>query len=209
VGFDGGEFAKAYSLCVDCADLPSRHLSERPLRVVAPMLGAERFAGALAGGLEAPTPTCRVEEVFRELGWKNERYLVVAPGAGWPQKQWPAEHFAAVGRDAASKGLQTVVVGASTETDLCHRVAEAVPASKEYVGRPLGRVLALLSAATGVLANDSGIAHLAAALGRPTAAVFAGHTDPARCGPLGPRVRIFGSGTTPADVTRDFLESVA
>jgi ADP-heptose:LPS heptosyltransferase len=44
-----------------------------------------------------------------------------------------------------------------------------------------------LRAARAVVSNDSGAAHLAAALGLPTLAFF-GPTDPARCGPLGPRV---------------------
>ena len=99
-----------------------------------------------------------------------------------------------------SSAPAVVVVGSAAEEDLCRRVAEGIPGAKTLTGQPIGRVVALLADAHGVLANDSGIAHLAAALGRPTAAVFTGATDPALCRPLGPGdcAKVF-QGTDPAE----------
>jgi ADP-heptose:LPS heptosyltransferase len=76
--------------------------------------------------------------------------------------------------------------------------------SKIFVGKPLGAVAALVGEAEGVLANDSGIGHIAAAMGRRTAVIFTGVTDPRICGPLGPadKVSVFAPDVTPAHVAR-------
>ena len=58
-------------------------------------------------------------------------------------------------------------------------------------GRSLADVARLFANACGVIANDSGIAHLAAGLGVPTVAIF-GPTDPAVWRPRGPNVRVCG-----------------
>ncbi|NDE07877.1 MAG: hypothetical protein EBZ89_10905, partial [Chloroflexi bacterium] len=58
-------------------------------------------------------------------------------------------------------------------------------------GRSLADVARLFANASGVIANDSGIAHLAAGLGVPTVAIF-GPTDPAVWRPRGPNVRVCG-----------------
>ena len=126
-----------------------------------------------------------LEHICAELGLAGRPYFVLAPGAGWPAKEWPPERFAQAGRLLAAGGA-VVVVGSATDEKLCRRVAAAVDGASVWTGRPLGRVVALLAEANGTLANDSGIAHLSAALGRPTAAVFTGATDPALCRPLGP-----------------------
>jgi hypothetical protein len=59
------------------------------------------------------------------------------------------------------------------------------------VGVPLSRLAALLVECSGYVGNDSGVSHLAAALGVPTAAVF-GPTDPAVWAPVGPKVSVVG-----------------
>jgi ADP-heptose:LPS heptosyltransferase len=206
LGFDGGELGWLYSCRVDHAERPGRHLSERPFRVIEPLLsaaansahtgrpavappeaaapGSEPFAWRLP--LRPPVATCPPSEVRAELGIPGRPYFVLAPGAGWPAKEWPAEKFAQAGAALASEGT-VVVVGSASEEDLCRRVAEGIPGARTFTGRPIGRFVAMLAEARGALANDSGIAHLAAALGRRTAAVFTGVTDERTCGPLGPR----------------------
>ena len=175
LGFDGGEFGWLYSHRVPDAERPGRHLSERPFRVIEPLLAARGDSFAYRLPLRPPTPTCPPSDLKGRLGILGRTYFVLAPGAGWPAKERPAERF--------------IEVGAALQCENPGRP-----------GQPIGRVVALLADAHGVLANDSGIAHLAAALGRPTAAVFTGATDPALCRPLGPGdcAKVF-QGTDPAE----------
>jgi ADP-heptose:LPS heptosyltransferase len=206
VGFDGGELGWLYSLRVADAERVGRHLSERPFRVIEPLLGegAEAFAYRLP--LRPPEATRPAGEVREELGVAGRSYFVLAPGAGWPAKEWPPERFIEAGRCLAGGGA-VVVVGSAAEEALCRRLAGGIPGAKTWTGRPIGEVVALLGEARGVLANDSGVAHLAAALGRPTAAVFTGATDPQLCRPLGQAecVRVFGPGDAPAAVAAHLL----
>jgi heptosyltransferase-1 len=185
LGFDGDEIGWLYSRRVGRALRPAHHLSERPFRVIEPLLAASANPFALCLPLRPPLATCPPRDVLAELDIPDRPYFVLAPGAGWPAKQWPAEKFVQAGAALASDGA-VVVVGSAQEESLCRQVAAAIPGAKTFTGAPIGRVVALLSEAAGVLANDSGVAHLSAALGRRTAAVFTGATDERICRPLGP-----------------------
>jgi ADP-heptose:LPS heptosyltransferase len=66
------------------------------------------------------------------------------------------------------------------------RLADVAPCLS---GLDLTAVLQVLTWADGYVGNDSGISHLAGALGRTTLAIF-GPTDPDRYRPLGPRVHV-------------------
>jgi ADP-heptose:LPS heptosyltransferase len=136
----------------------------------------------------------------------GRRYYVLVPGAGWPAKQWPAERFAEVGRILQDRGAAIVVTGSAGEKSLCESLAGRLPSAVTFVGKPIGQVVALLTGAQGVLANDSGLAHLAAAYGRPTAAVFTGATDPLVYAPLGPAAKAFGADATPEAVAEFLLQ---
>jgi ADP-heptose:LPS heptosyltransferase len=81
-------------------------------------------------------------------------------------------------------------------------MAKIRAAGKLIANLPLADVLAVLSCAAGYVGNDSGITHLAAALGIRTVAVF-GPTDAAVYGPLGPAVTILRSNAS------DFADAVS
>jgi len=207
VGFDGDELGWLYSVRVADARRPGRHLSEQPFRVIEPLLAARPRPFAYRRPLRPPTPTRSSAAVWAELGPGARPGFVLAPGAGWPAKQWPAERFAAVGRCLSEAGGAVVVTGAAGERALCERVAAGVPGARLFVGRPLGYAVALLAAARGLVGNDSGLAHLAAALGRRTAAMDMGIAEVAIWRPLGPagRVAVFGADAPPAEVAAHLL----
>ncbi len=192
IGFAGDELGSLYSFGVH-AEQVGRHLSERPMRVVEEAARIwRRQMPAAPPPLRPPLPTCTAAEA-REMFHLGERPLyVLAPGAGWAAKCWPAEKFVQAGRLLATDAT-VAVLGSAAETELCRRVAAGIPAAVVAAGGRLGHVVALLAEARGVLANDSGLAHLAAALGRPTAAVFTGATDPALCRPIGPAAAVFSA----------------
>jgi len=122
--------------------------------------------------------------------------LAIAPGARYgPAKRWAPERFAEVARAwlAGGSGRAAVLVGGAEDAAETQAVrAASAPGARilDWTGRTtLPELLALLAGATAVIANDSGVAHLAAAAGRPTVAIF-GSTDPRWTAPRGPCARV-------------------
>ena len=122
--------------------------------------------------------------------------LAIAPGARYgPAKRWAPERFAEVARTwlAGGAARTAVLVGGAEDAAETGAVrAASAPGARllDWTGRTsLPELLALLAGATAVVANDSGVAHLAAAAGRPTVAIF-GSTDPRWTGPRGPHARV-------------------
>ena len=114
-------------------------------------------------------------------------YWVCAPGAEYgPAKCWPAEHYAALARSLHQHhGLPVLLLGSGKEAALCEEIAAAAPgACRVLAGQtPLIDAMALIAAARGVVSNDSGLMHVAAAFGVPQVAVF-GSTSPEHTPPL-------------------------
>jgi hypothetical protein len=105
-------------------------------------------------------------------GIDPDRELVVAihPGAGNPGKRWAPDRFAALVRRLRERRARVVVVGGTGEDALVDVLAEHA----DLVSRaaPLREVAALLAATSIVVANDSGLMHVASAVGVPTLGIF-------------------------------------
>jgi ADP-heptose:LPS heptosyltransferase len=129
-------------------------------------------------------PSCTLDHITREISIKGPPFYILVPGAGWKEKEWSPDNFVRAGKLLSEKG-QVIVTGSPDQASLCQRVAHGITNAKICLA-PVGRVAALLQACNGVLSNDNGIAHLAAAYGRKVAVVFK-DADPARCAPLGPK----------------------
>ncbi len=112
-----------------------------------------------------------------------DRYAVMAPSAGKPANRWPAERFGAV---AAGLDIPTVVVGTDVDEEIAEQlVANSAGKAVSITGRTdIKGLAAVLAKAEFVLANDTGPAHLAAAIGTPVAALF-GPANPVRTRPYG------------------------
>jgi heptosyltransferase-2 len=122
--------------------------------------------------------------------------LILAPGAEYgPSKRWPPEHFAALARLEAARGSCVWLVGGPADRVLGAAIAgQAAGAVSDLTGRTtLAQAVALLSLADAVVSNDSGLMHIAAALGRRQIALF-GSSDPRRTPPLNPAARILTLG---------------
>ncbi|MEP7307263.1 MAG: lipopolysaccharide heptosyltransferase II [Acidobacteriota bacterium] len=112
-------------------------------------------------------------------GWDGTGSLVaLAPGGAYGgAKRWPPEYFAALARELASDGLRTVIVGTAADERTRGEIAAALgpdaAAHIDLVGRTDVPALAgVLSHVRALVANDSGVVHLAAALGVPTVTLF-------------------------------------
>lgn len=115
--------------------------------------------------------------------------LVVAPGARFgAAKRYPAASFARAARAAAARlGVSIVLVGSASDAVATAAVHQLLPDAADLTGcTSLSALIGLLAGARGVLSNDSGVMHLAAALGAPVVGIF-GSTNPAWTRPLGPR----------------------
>jgi heptosyltransferase II len=152
------------------------------------------FYSALAGDLSASTasPVLKFDAVVLKqavdaVGLQTEAYWVFAPGAEYgPAKCWPAERYAELARALfAAHGQVVVLLGSGKEAALCDEIAAAAPgACRVLAGKTsLIDAMALIAASRGVVSNDSGLMHVAAAFGKPQVAVF-GSTSPEHTPPL-------------------------
>lgn len=116
--------------------------------------------------------------------------LVLCPGAAYGlAKQWPAEYFAKVAAEKAKQGFQIIILGAKNDHVVAERIIQST-ACLNLVGKTtLLDAVHLLSCATVVVTNDSGLMHIAAALSRPLVAIY-GSSTPDFTPPLGKRVRV-------------------
>jgi heptosyltransferase-1 len=114
-------------------------------------------------------------------------YAVFVPGATVEAKKWPVENFAVLA-DKVHKKYQCniVVVGTEAERETAEELQELadVPVINLAGRTNIRRLIAALAGAKIVVSNDTGPAHIAAALGVPMVLIF-GFTNPARVGPYG------------------------
>jgi heptosyltransferase-2 len=123
--------------------------------------------------------------------------LALCPGAEYGgAKRWPAEYFAEVARHHVSQGGQVVLLGSGKDAPVTAQIANAVdsPACLDLAGKTsLQEVLALLASAAQVVSNDSGLMHVAAAVGAPVIALY-GSSDPTYTPPLSDHAQILSLG---------------
>ncbi|MBN2337946.1 MAG: glycosyltransferase family 9 protein [Acidobacteria bacterium] len=150
---------------------------------------------------------------LREQGWEGQGALgMLHPGAGSPGKRWPPGNFIGLARRLACRNdLGLILMEGPAEEGLALGVAASLPAAAclPCVGLPLGPLAGVLGRCRFFVGNDSGVTHLAAALGVPTVALF-GPTAPEQWAPLGESVTVLreGSGRL-EDITVDaVLEAI-
>jgi lipopolysaccharide heptosyltransferase I len=114
-------------------------------------------------------------------------YALLNPGAGWPNKQWPAERFALLARWIAERyGWRSLVLWGPREEALAASITASSSGAAEPAPRTsIGDVLALAKQARLIVSGDTGPLHLAAAVGTPIVGLF-GPTSPVRNGPFDP-----------------------
>jgi heptosyltransferase-1 len=117
------------------------------------------------------------------------RYAVLLHASAEPRKLWPQPNWIALGKALAGAGFDLVLPwGTEAERARSERIAAALPRARVPERAPLDRVAGLIAGAALVVGVDTGLLHLAAALGVPLVAIFAGSkpdlTAPVGAGPL-------------------------
>ena len=139
---------------------------------------------ALAMDYEVPSGTPRFDIAN---GLTTRDHAVLLHGAAWSTKLWPERHWIDVARRAAADGLTPTLLWQGTlERARAERIAAAEPRAEVCERMDLTGAIDLLGTSRLVVGVDTGLAHLGAAMGRPTVMLF-GPTDPARTGCLGER----------------------
>lgn len=115
------------------------------------------------------------ESLFQDLGISQERPLALSPIASHWLKQWPCERFAAAADHAVEQGSRQVLIFEGPQADKGQAVIDAMryPDAAVRIGaHHLLTTAALLVRCRGLVCNDTGIMHLAGAVGVQTLAVF-------------------------------------
>jgi ADP-heptose:LPS heptosyltransferase len=136
--------------------------------------------------------------------------VLIHPGSGAERKNWPRENFMELARRLKSAGREVRVVLGEVELEKWGRAACDEFASVAQIVQPqsLTELSDAIAQAALVVCNDSGPAHLAAATGAPTIALFGPTSHPVRWQPLGPGVKLI-IGETMAAIGFDQVEQAA
>ena len=128
-----------------------------------------------------------------EFDLRDDAALVaLCPGAEYgPSKRWPAERFAELATRLASNGAVAFILGSARDVELGRSIARCSPALDLTGKTALLDAVDILSAASAAVTNDSGLMHVAAALGVPVAGIY-GSTTPAFTPPLSTRSSAIG-----------------
>jgi len=127
------------------------------------------------------------EEARPWLDRLGEDFLALHPGSGSATKNWPAERFLGLAKWLAGERSWLLVEGPADAREAA--TLRGDPRAVTASGLPVRVLGALLAQAGLYVGNDSGVTHLAAAVGAPTLALF-GPTDPAVWSPVGRHVAV-------------------
>ncbi|MDP6706421.1 MAG: glycosyltransferase family 9 protein [Alphaproteobacteria bacterium] len=154
------------------------------LRPVREPLHRVRHLARLLGLEPPPAPRLWLGEAARararELVPEGEPILALGPTANWPGKAWPADRFATLAErltvaEGILPGARVAVLGAGEERRVALPVIESIPEARrlDLVGAvKLATAAACLARAALYVGNDSGLMHIAAAVGTPTLGLF-------------------------------------
>lgn len=153
------------------------HVIDKGLALVAHM-GVRPAEPAFPLDVPASGPTREVVARHRS------GFVLLNPGAAWPNKQWPADRFGALAaRLRAGHGLPSVVLWGPAERERAQQVVAASGGTAILAPETrITDIFAMAKAARLVVSGDTGPLHIACAVGTPVVALF-GPTSAGRNGP--------------------------
>lgn len=156
------------------------HVIYKNLELLTPLMVADR---RVRFPLEIPrTPT--VMEVLKR--YQPNGYVLVNPGAAWPNKQWPPDRFGEIAATVAREfGWRSLVLWGPGEQEIAHAVAAASNGAAEASPpTTITDLVGLARHARLMISGDTGPLHIAGAVSTPIVALF-GPTRAERNGPWG------------------------
>jgi heptosyltransferase-2 len=133
--------------------------------------------------LNVPAQDAREWRAKHGLQDDGRPVVAFAPGAVGPSKRWT--YFAELARALTAEGLSVWVLGSPAEAPLAAAIAAPAPAARDLTSPDLRNAILALKCASACVSNDSGLVHVAAAMGTPTIGIF-GPTSPWHWAPINP-----------------------
>ncbi len=145
---------------------------------------------------EIPKPCLEIKDKDVQLALQKfdlntkKPILILCPGAEFGEaKRWPSNYFAEVAQQKIDQGWQTWLMGSKADKKITEQIHNQLSKTAQQwcvnlAGKTnLAEAVDLISLATGAVSNDSGLMHIAAALGRPLVSIY-GSSSPAFTPPL-------------------------
>lgn len=184
VGFTG---EMRFGLLNDARKLDKRKL---PLMVERFSQLAEATSGEIQPSIVHPHLSVSDEtrqQVLRKFDLNlNQLVAIFCPGAEYgPAKRWPAQYYAELAQKLRAQNYQVWLIGSPKDREVAEKIVSLGNQGVHNLcgTTDLGDAIALLSCASLVVSNDSGLMHIAAALDRPMLAIF-GSSSPQFTPPL-------------------------
>ncbi len=204
--FAGFEFIVSYlpdpdgMFAVNLDRAGAREVAQGPLNITGHAHAALQLALPLQQfGITCTNPAAELfpnaeDNAFasRFLAQTSGRVVALHPGSGGRAKNWPIDGWIAVARSLLSSDakIHLLIVGGEADADQLRAMSRALPARTSVAEHlPLPQLAAVLAQCSAFVGHDSGISHLAAAVGTPTLLLF-GPTDPRIWAPANANARV-------------------
>ena len=170
-------------------------LTQAPIGYLADHIGARKvlLIGLTLGGLSliglglhlSYTSLVVCAALLGRSGLSAKNFVALMPGAEFgPAKRWPSESYAELALAMMARGLKVALLGSRNDAEVTAEIAALAPGAVDLAGKTrLEDAIDLIAAAKLAVSNDSGLMHVAAAVGTPIVAVY-GSTSPENTPPL-------------------------
>jgi len=121
----------------------------------------------------------RAEAILRAGGWDGLTPIVaLAPGAGFFTKRWPVEYFAEVAKEILHRGNFVVILGGPQDQILAEQIRNGLERNCVSLAGQTNLLVtaAILKKSRVLISNDTGLMHMAEAVGVPLIAIFGSTT---------------------------------
>ena len=119
-----------------------------------------------------PEAASTINQLLAEAGLEDRQIALIHPATAFATKQWATEKFARVAESLADRGFASVAIGAPTEREVLESLQDQAAVRIVTFDLPLPEVAALAARSQVFVGNDSGIAHIAAAVGTRSVVIF-------------------------------------
>ncbi|MCK4417065.1 MAG: glycosyltransferase family 9 protein [Candidatus Latescibacteria bacterium] len=174
------------------------------------LLSQLRHWGVKAGLTEPKLFLAEADQEYASQFWREHglgRVLAIHAGSGSPRKVWRPEGFVQVANWATEKlGMQVLLVSGPADQQATRQVVQEMKPRKPLMVEnfSLTKLAALFQKCRVFVGNDSGITHIASAVGTPTVAVF-GPSDPRIWAPQGKHTAVVKSSFPCSPCTRESM----
>jgi len=119
-----------------------------------------------------PEAASLVNQQLAEAGLEDRQIALIHPAAAFATKQWATENFAHVAETLAERGFAPVAIASPNEHELLESLIDQTSVRIVSLDLSLPEVVALAARSQVFVGNDSGIAHIANAMGTPSVVIF-------------------------------------